>query len=140
MRAWFPSFVLMFSFFTVTGTAQAKNPCGCKPIPSTKIYQGDARKKHFIGYSIDWSCTYRCKIDSRDVKAKEMLVKAFYHEYHLLPEDGSEGVCEGMVYQSHFNPLTNQEVYMYSGEDKIFSPSDSSSLNLKKWAEANFCS
>ncbi|WP_413288681.1 hypothetical protein [Bdellovibrio sp. HCB337] len=127
----------MFSFITVS--AQAKNACSCTPIPSMKKYIGDARKKHIVGYSIDWTCTYKCKLDARDSDDKATLVTGAYHEYHVFPEDGSEGVCEGMVYKSHYNSMTNQYVYMYTGEDVPFRPTDSKSSDLKKWANTTYC-
>lgn len=104
-----------------------------------KTYQGDARKKHFVGYSIDWSCTYKCKLDSRDSDSQATMIKASYHEFHIFQENGLEGICEGMEYKPFYNPMVNQEVYAYTGTDTAFSPSDSKSQDLQKWSNDNYC-
>jgi len=132
-----PILVLLLSLIIVP--AMAKNPCACTPMPSTKTYIGEARKKHFIGYSIDWTCTYKCKLDPRDEDSTGASVKGTYHEFHLLPEDGSEGVCEGMVYRALFNSTLNRYIYMYTGENLSFSPSDSKSKELNTWSQSNNC-
>lgn len=129
--------VLLFLFSTIP--AGAKNPCYCDPIPESKTYQGEARKKHVIGYSIDWSCNYVCKQGAAPNASQGALVTAFYHEYYIRSENGTEGICEGMVYKPRYNPHLNQEVYVYLGENFGFKPSGSSSLDLQKWAEVNQC-
>lgn len=137
MKSRVPYLVLMLLFSTIA--TWAKNPCYCYPIPTSKTYQGEARKKHIIGYSIDWSCNYTCKAGDTPEPSQGSLVTAFYHEYYIRSEIGTEGICEGMVYNSQFNPHLNQEVYVYMGENFGFKPSSSSSLDLQKWSEANSC-
>lgn len=137
MNRRFAYIVLVFLFSTIS--AWAKNSCYCDPIPESKTYQGEARKRHLIGYSIDWSCNYTCKVGEGSEAAPGALVTAFYHEYYMRSEIGTEGICEGMVYKSQYNPHLNQEVYVYLGQNFGFKPSSSSSLDLKKWAEANDC-
>ena len=137
MKFWIPSLVLVLSF--LTASARAKNQCLCQVLPSTKVYQGEARKKHFIGYSIDWACTYKCNTDPRDLEANAALVTASYHEFYMFQEEGSEGICEGMYYKSYFNLQLNRAVYAYTGENFDLKPSESRAPDLKKWAEANYC-
>lgn len=130
-------FILLFVFSTAS--AWAKNACYCEPIPESKTYQGEARKRHVIGYSIDWTCSYKCKLNSDQDDAHAPIVKGSYHEYYLRSEIGTEGICEGMVYKPQFNAMLNEEVYMYFGETFGFMPSKSGSEDLKKWALANDC-
>lgn len=137
MRSTLPILVLLLSAYTAP--VRAKNPCGCLPIPTSKTYQGEARKKHFLGYSIDWTCSYSCTRDGGQGDGPTVMVKASYHEFYLRPENGTEGVCEGMVYKSHYHPVRNEIVYMYMGENFSFSPTDSSSKDLQRWANANNC-
>ncbi len=131
-----PSIFLILSFLTLP--TLAKNQCGCSPIPTSKAYIGAARKRHIIGYSIDWSCTYRC-IKDTDLNEAPSSVTGAYHGYYIGSENGTEGICEGMVYKSEFSAMLNQEVYMYMGENFSFKPSKSKSADLKKWAETNNC-
>lgn len=137
MKRSVPYIVLMLLFSTAA--AWAKNPCYCNPIPESKTYQGEARKKHIIGYSIDWSCNYTCKVGDRPGSSQKALVTAFYSEYFIRAENGTEGICEGMVYKPEFNYHSNGWVYMYMGETFGFKPTSSSSLDLQKWAKANSC-
>jgi hypothetical protein len=58
MKTKLPYIVLMLLLSTLS--VWAKNPCFCDPIPESKTYQGEARKKHIIGYTINWSCKYTC--------------------------------------------------------------------------------
>lgn len=132
-----PYIVLMLLFSTLS--AWAKNPCYCYPIPESKTYQGEARKKHIIGYTIDWSCKYTCHTGEGQEASQGATVTGFYHEYFMRAEIGTEGICEGMVYKSQYNPYINQEVYSYNGETFGFKPSSSHSADLQKWAEANSC-
>jgi hypothetical protein len=117
----------------------AKNVCACIPEPSTKKYIGEARKKHTIGYSIDWTCRYQCKLDPRDEDSSATSVNGTYHEFHIGQEDGREGVCEGMVFKAQYNSMLNREIYMYTGENQSFSPSESKANELNIWSQSNNC-
>lgn len=125
---------------TIYATASfAKNSCTCYPIVDSKTYQGEARKKHFVGYSINWSCDYRCEISTNTNKDTE-VVKAFYREYYFRSNEmGTEGVCEGMVYEPQFVMQLGREVYMFHGKTFGFIPSQSISKDLKAWATKNNC-
>lgn len=136
MKRKVPYIVLMLLFSTAA--AWAKNSCYCHPIPESKTYQGEARKKHIIGYSIDWSCVYDCK-DDRPEAPQKSQIKAYYSEYFIRAENGTEGICEGMVYKPEYNFRANNWVYMFHGETYGFKPTSSSSLDLQKWAKANNC-
>jgi hypothetical protein len=136
----YKSSFIFVAFLVTSISGWAKNPCSCYPIPESKNYQGEARKKHLIGYSIDWSCNYTCAVNEAPQEGGPApVVMAFYHEYYVRSEIGTEGICEGMVYKARFNQMMNQYIYMYEGENFGFKPSNSTSENLRKWAEANSC-
>lgn len=138
MKKWLPLFIIMINAWTPL-TALAKNDCVCKAIPESKTYQGAARKKKLVGFTIDWSCDYRCKVNMRDQDpASIQKVRAFYHEY-FMGEDGNEGVCEGIVYKMTYNQYQGREVYSATDVVRSITPSRSKSPQLRQWSEANNC-
>lgn len=130
--------VLVFMF--LTSFAQAKDMCSCLPLPSTKTYPGNPRKKHILGYSVAWSCTYKCsKVTIENGIKNEALVQGSYLEHYFFEENGLEGVCEGMIYEPVFNVNLNRYIYTYNGKNTDFNPLKSNSRELVQWAKFNSC-
>ena len=132
MKLAMTSLVLVLNLFTLSAGA---GPCGCDPVPTSKKYLGEARKKHVIGYSIDWSCTYQC----RSSEGAATPVTGTYHKYFVGAENGLEGICEGMVYRAHYNSALQRDIYMYTGENFTIDPAKSKSAELKQWAKTQAC-
>jgi hypothetical protein len=129
--------VLLLNLLTLN--ALAKSSCACYPVPESKSYQGPARKKHWIGYSIDWSCQYRCTTNFENDETPIESVTGFYHEFYIRTEMGTEGICEGMTYEPKFNALFNRDVYFFNGNTFGLSPEKSKSAQLREWAQKNSC-
>jgi hypothetical protein len=117
----------------------AKNDCACYALPDSKTYQGPARKKKLIGFTIDWSCDYHCKKTMNDPDPSNVTkVRAYYHDY-FIGEEGDEGICEGMVYRPVFNAGLNRYVYNPTEEIQGIIPRYSKSPQLQQWGKENSC-
>ncbi len=137
MQLLVPLTVLLVNLLTIA--ASAKSTCTCYPEVESKAYQGDARKKHFIGYSINWSCDYKCEVIS-EIEKKSQVVTGFYSKYYFRnTEMGTEGICEGMVYEPQFVMSLGREIYMFHGKTFGIVASKSESKDLKAWAAKNNC-
>lgn len=137
MKFLVPLTVFLINLLAIVATA--KNICTCYPEVESKAYQGDARKKHFIGYSINWSCDYKCEIVT-ELEKKSQDVTGFYSEYYFRnTELGTEGICEGMVYEPQFVLSLGREIYMFHGKTFGVVAGKSKSKNIKAWAAMNNC-
>lgn len=132
------SILVMVSTLWTPLFAQAKNDCACEAIPDSKTYQGPARVKKLIGYTINWSCDFHCRTRMNDPEAPVTRVRAYYHDY-FVGEDGDEGICEGMVYRSVYNMAVGREVYTPTDQIKGIVPSYSASPQIRQWGKANDC-
>lgn len=101
--------------------------CGCLPDIYSKKYI--YFEETWYGTRRSWTCEYKCI----DKNKKETIVKASYADWYTS-DNGTEGVCEGIPFESQFNPHVMRDVYM--PKDPVwFNPAKSKSKELKAWAQ-----
>jgi hypothetical protein len=102
----------------------------------TKDYQLYDETKSFFGQRKvhrKWTCEYACRTGS--------VTETVTGSYDLInhgDDDGREGICEGTIYESQFNPYVMREVYTYKSSE-TFSPKKAKAIELRQWAESQNC-
>lgn len=110
--------------------------CSCYPIPESKKYAVARKKLRFNRFESQWSCQYKCYAG----KADAVIVTGRYQQTFSYPENGLEGICEGMIYNYHDTPNGNQMyVYLWEGQTESFNPAKSNSEDLKNWSKSVEC-
>ena len=79
-----------------------------------------------------WSCEYSCALPSG---GKPVKVIGTYEMSNDGDDTGLEGICEGTVYESEYNPYKGDFIYMYKRTDS-FDPARADAVELASWARS----
>lgn len=139
MKVAFNLLIFLLIIFFVMENAVASS-CVCWPHPYTKKYPSDGYNRSKNKLSIKWSCDYTCSVKNEQSMIQKTVVTARYAKTYRLPENGLEGICEGMIYESEFNPnAPGFSLYTYNGRNEYFNPHTSKSEDLKSFARSQNC-
>jgi hypothetical protein len=125
------------SYFTLANEASKESTsCRCA-FNGTKNYQlYDVKHSYFGRQKVHrkWTCEYSCRAGDRTE-----TVTGSYEMTTFGEDDGREGICEGTVYESVFNPYVMREVYTYKSTES-FNPKKAKASELRQWAVNENCS
>ncbi|WP_232469224.1 hypothetical protein [Bdellovibrio bacteriovorus] len=122
-------FWILAAFMALQLTAPAfADACSCIADPYSKKYQ--LYKKTWYGTQRKWSCVYTCQ----DSQQQRTEVTAYHSDWYVT-DKGLEGICDGLHYVNVYNTHRMDFVWKFE-EARWLNPAQSSSADLKKWAQS----
>ena len=115
----------------ILGLSNSTLACYCTPDAMSKTYQ--VFEKKWWGTKRQWTCRYAC-YDNKGSKPETVVGSGKENTWGA--DIGTEGVCEGLIYESRLNPYTLWEDYTLVGEERIYRKS-AKAPELKQWFKTN---
>lgn len=128
---------------TATAPPAQAAACGCTARPISKTYQEFERHKLFGQYTYAITRKWSCEYDCTGSYGNQETVVGYHSMKSYGDDDGTEGVCDGIAFVSHYHPDLNREIhfpendkpqFIQLGWGARFSPS---SPELKNWLKQN---
>lgn len=129
------AFVLTLTLFIAAlpqeGAANS-NSSSCECIADIYTKKYISFEKTWYGTKRVWTCEYTCT-SSRYKDFQRILGQ---HSGRYVSDKGNEGICDGVPVISKFNTSRNEDIYVPQPA-VMFSPTKSSSPEVKNWARLN---
>lgn len=124
--------IILLGFLSLSITAESSQACSCIADPYSKKY---LHMDHtWYGTYRQWTCDYKCYSNTQE----ETVVGTLSGHYMGDPRGdyGTEGICEGLVYEDTYNNFLSRFVAMLDHAEN-FDPRSAKTPELRHWGKLN---